>query len=92
MLQIVNIYSSKYSSCLQNTHTHRQATMVTEMAMEKISSEIIKECRGKHRLLCSFSVTISILRISYKNSNLGNMLLLSEDAVFHARWTFFVYQ
>lgn len=73
-------------------HTHRQATMVTEMAMEKISSEIIKECRGKHRLLCSFSVTISILRISYKNSNLGNMLLLSEDAVFHARWTFFVYQ
>lgn len=56
--------------------------------MGKISSEIIKECRGKHRALCSFCVTISILGISYKNSNLENTLLLSEDTAFHARWTF----
>lgn len=58
------------------------------MTMGEISSEIIKECRGKHRALCSFCVTISILGISYKNSNLENTLLLSEDAAFHARWTF----
>lgn len=58
------------------------------MTMGEISSEIIKECRGKHRALCSFCVTISVLRINYKNSNLENTLLLSEDAAFHARWTF----
>lgn len=58
------------------------------MTMGKISSEIIKECRGKHRAFCSFCETIFILGISYKNSNLENTLLLSEDAAFHARWTF----
>ncbi len=58
------------------------------MTMGKISSAMIKECRGKQRVLCSFCVTISILGISYKNCNLENMLLLSADSAFHARWTF----
>ena len=33
-------------------------------------------------------VTITVLGISYKNSNLENTLLLAVDAAFHARWTF----
>lgn len=57
------------------------------MTMGKISSKIIKECGGKHAALCSFCVTISILGISYKKSNLENTLQLSKDAALHARWT-----